>query len=153
MFKRQPKQLCVSFWALSHTLTNRSIKKLSKTANATETQNYCSPWVGFNNCNWQGQIPCSPVYVRWAYSQTPQIPQSKHNHMVSQLFATSCATVYLARLQCTVEERRLPLHSNLINPLQWGQNSLRVKQCFQLGFYQSENCVHWRLLHNWNIVN
>lgn len=36
--KKQHKQLCVSLWALSHTLTNHSIKKLSKTANATETK-------------------------------------------------------------------------------------------------------------------
>lgn len=153
MRTKQHKQLRVSFWALSHALTNQSIKKLSKTANATKTQDYCSLWVGSNNCNWQGQIPCSPVYVRWAYSQTPQIPLSKHNHMVSQLFATSCATVYLAWLPCTVEERWLPLHSNLINPLQWGQNSLRVKRRFLLGFYQSENCVHRGWLHNWNRVN
>ncbi len=109
MYKKQHTQLCFLFWALSHTLTNQSIKKLSKTANATETQKYRSLWVGSNNRNWQGQIPCSPVCVRWAYSQTPQIPLSKHNHMVSQLFETSCATVYLAWLPCPVEECCPPL--------------------------------------------
>lgn len=35
-------------------------------------------------------------------------PLSKHNHMVSQLFVTSCATVYLAWLPCPVEERLPP---------------------------------------------
>lgn len=108
---------------------------------------------GSNNCNWQGQIPCPPVYVRWAYSQTPQIPLSKHNHMVSQLLATSCATLYLALAAMFCRRALTPLYSNLINPLQWGQNSLRVKQRFLLGFYQSENCVHRGWLHNWNEVN
>lgn len=76
-------------------LTKRSIKELRKAANATETQATVARGLFLIISIDRDKFPTPTVYVRWAYSQTPQIPLSKRNHMASQLFSTSCVTVPL----------------------------------------------------------